>query len=251
MTSVICDLDGVVYTGDEALPGSADALRRLAEAGVPTWFATNNSTRTAQATASKVTRATGVHVEADRVITSAHAAASLLGPDVASALVVGGAGIVAALEEHGIMVTDDPLEAAAVVVGMDQGLTYEKIARAADAIRNGALFVASNDDATYPSPDGPLPGAGAVVAAIATASGVAPTVAGKPNQPMRELLKSAVGDHAWVIGDRVETDIAMASAETSWTSVLVLSGVTRSTSAAADHVTQDLDEAVDLVLSSR
>jgi 4-nitrophenyl phosphatase len=124
---------------------------------------------------------------------------------------------------------------------------------AMNAIRNGARFIATNDDATFPTENGLMPGAGAIVAAIAAASGVSPIVAGKPNEAMRSLIRSRGVGRAWVVGDRPDTDVAMASAEPDWSSVLVLTGVTDETSADsnhADHVVPDLSAAVDLVLSA-
>ena len=253
MTSIICDLDGVIYSDDQALPGASQALVRFGDAGLDVFFATNNSTRTPSEAAAKIERLTGVSVDPAQIVTSAQAAASVLVGGRGPALVVGGMGIVTALGEIGIAVTDDPLDASIVVVGMDQNLTYDKIARASKAIRNGARFVASNDDATYPSPGGPLPGAGSVVAAIATASGGRPLVAGKPHKPMRDLLRAKVGAEAWVIGDRVETDIVIASGEPGWRSVLVMSGITEPGEPveSADFVVSDVLEAAELVTSHR
>ncbi len=252
MTTVICDLDGVVYTGSNPIARSAEALAKLQELEIPTLFATNNSTRTPGDTAAKITQVTGMEVEPTQIITSAQAAASLLVGENGAALVIGGRGIVAALEEVRVDVTQDPFEASVVVVGMDQEFTYEKIARASAALRNGARFVASNDDSTYPSPDGPLPGAGAMVASIAKVAGFDPVVAGKPHQPMRRLLRQRAGDDVWMVGDRVETDIAMAARER-WQSILVLTGVTSPdhSEGVADFVAKDLYDAVRVVTTTR
>ena len=252
MIPVICDLDGVVYTGDHPVPRAPKALAALNDAGVEVIFATNNSTRTPVETAAKIERITGCHVAPEDVITSAQAAAAMLRAASGPAIVVGGTGIRIALGHVGIAETDDPSEAALVVVGMDTELTYEKIARAATAIRNGARFIATNDDATYPTPDGPLPGAGAVVAAIAKTTGADPVVAGKPHQPMRTILKERVGETAWVVGDRWETDIALAAEEPGWRSILVLTGEGRPDGRrSADYVAADLFEAFEIVTEAR
>lgn len=248
MTTVLCDLDGVVYRGGALIAGSDLALRRLDDSGANVFFVTNNSTRHPRDVVAKVYRLTGVRFEADRVFTSPQAGVAMLEPDDGPCLVVGEEGIVAALEETGFEITSDPAKAGCVMVGLDRSTDYDRIARAAEAVRRGARFIATNDDPTFPTADGLLPGAGAMVAAIAAASGRLPEVAGKPNMPMRRLIRSrGVGD-AWVIGDRVDTDIAMAVEEEGWRSILVLSGVTTRPSPEADRVVADLREAVDLVL---
>ena len=121
---------------------------------------------------------------------------------------------------------DEAADASVVVVGWDRSLTYDKLRNAALAIRRGAVFVASNEDATYPMPDGLWPGTGAIVAALRTATGVAPMVAGKPEPTVFELAAERVGGvPALAIGDRVETDILAARAA-GWPSALVLTGAT-------------------------
>lgn len=248
MTTVLCDLDGVVYRGDTLVDGSDAALRRLLEAGIDVWFVTNNSTRHPNQVVEKLNELTGLDFAPDRVFTSPQAGVRLLEPEDGPCLVVGGEGIRAALEEAGFEITTDPAAARSVMVGLDRGIDYQRIADAAEAVRRGARFIASNDDPTYPTSDGLLPGAGSMVSAIATAAGRSPEVAGKPNLPMRRLIRSrGVGD-TWIIGDRVDTDIAMAIEEDGWRSILVLTGVTTEGSSAADFVAADLGEAVDLIL---
>jgi len=130
------------------------------------------------------------------------------------------------MAEAGIATTPDPERARSVVVGLDLAMTYDTIRRAADAITHGAAFIATNTDATYPVPGGVWPGAGSLVAAIETASGVTPLVVGKPHEPIRALIRGRVGSGpVVVVGDRPETDLALA-ADTSWRTVLVLTGVT-------------------------
>jgi 4-nitrophenyl phosphatase len=173
----------------------------------------------------------------------------MLGEDRGPVMVLGSEGILSALDEVGVPVTDDPRQATALLVGLDWDLSYDRLTRAADAVRMGARFIATNTDPTYPVADGLLPGGGACVAAVAVTTGVAPEVAGKPNPPMRALLRARGIGEAWVIGDRVDTDIAMAVAEEDWHSILVLTGVTTPEQAAlADHTVADLAAAVDLVL---
>ena len=248
--NVICDIDGVIYRGDRLLLGSDLALRRLRDAGVTVHFATNNSAKSPLTVSEKITRITGVDIEPESVVTSSQAAVGLLGDDPGPVMVLGSEGIVAALAEAGIGLTEDPSVAKALLVGLDFDLTYDRLTRAADAVRFGARFIATNTDPTFPVADGLLPGGGAIVAAVRATTGVEPEVAGKPNAPMRALLRAKGIGEAWVIGDRVDTDVALARAEPDWTSILVLTGVTGAEGTGdADFVVPDLAAAVDLVLS--
>ncbi|HLF44311.1 MAG TPA: HAD-IIA family hydrolase [Acidimicrobiia bacterium] len=248
--NVICDIDGVIYRGDRLLPGSDLALRRLRDAGVTVHFATNNSAKSPLTVSEKITRITGVDIEPESIVTSSQAAVGLLGDDPGPVMVLGSEGILAALAEAGIGLTEDPSVAKALLVGLDFDLTYDRLTRAADAVRFGARFIATNTDPTFPVADGLLPGGGAIVAAVRATTGVEPEVAGKPNAPMRALLRAKGIGEAWVIGDRVDTDVALARAEPDWTSILVLTGVTGPEGRGdADFVVPDLAAAVDLVLS--
>lgn len=223
--TIICDLDGVVYLADDEVPGAGDALGRLEDGGYRLLFATNNSSRTRAEGAAKITRVTGYRCEPDQFVSSATAAGATLSPDDGPAFVVGGPGVREALAEAGVAITDDPLAARIVLVGLDMDLTYGKLAAATRAVRNGARLLATNHDATYPTPDGLLPGAGSLAAALQTATDVTPDVAGKPFAPMRRILGAMAGDGpVWMVGDRADTDLAMATHE-GWTSVLVLTGV--------------------------
>ncbi|MCK8659565.1 hypothetical protein, partial [Pseudomonas umsongensis] len=126
------------------------------------------------------------------VLSSAMAAALLLDPG-ARALVCGGPGVVEALTARGVEVVEDgPVDA--VVVGLTQDLSYDLLLRASTAVRDGARFIATNTDPTYPTPGGLTPGGGAIVAAVATAAGGAPEVAGKPHPAMAALVRASVGD---------------------------------------------------------
>lgn len=250
--TVLCDLDGVIYRGRSVIAGVPEALSRLNESGVDIFYITNNSTRTPGEGADKISRLTGVTVQPEQVLSSSLAAVCLLTPDDGPVLVVGEDGVRDAVARAGLTETADPGEARSVLVGLTRHLSYQLLDDAMNAIRGGARFIATNDDATFPTEHGVMPGAGAIVAAIATSSEVVPVVAGKPNEPMRSLIRSRGVGAAWVIGDRPETDIALASAEPDWISVLVLTGVTDGATAdghEADHVVSDFPAAVDLVLS--
>ena len=210
--AVVLDLDGVVWLSGIEIAGSADAVARLRSAGVAVRFATNNSApRLSDHEAALA--AIGIPAAGD-VVTAAQAAALLVEPGE-RAMVVGGFGLHEALDARGAQVLDPP-EAAergadVVVAGLDRAFTYDTLRVAAGVVRRGARLVASNDDATYPTPDGPIPGGGAMVAAIATAAGVAPIVAGKPHQPMADLVLLSIGGQVEtgtvvMVGDRPETD---------------------------------------------
>jgi HAD superfamily hydrolase (TIGR01450 family) len=249
--TVLCDLDGVIYRGRQVLPGVKQALVRLKDSGVPVLFITNNSTRTPQATAAKISDLTGVRVDAEQILTSSLAAMELLDASDDPVMVVGEEGVRSAVEDAGLTVTDDPQAARAVVVGLTRSLTYDLVTDAMQAIMNGARFVATNDDTTFPTEGGLVPGSGAIVAAIAAASGARPEVAGKPNDAMKSLIRSRVDGEVWIVGDRIDTDIALAADEPEWRSVLVLTGVSTvddSAGSAADFVVDDFSAAIDLVL---
>jgi len=251
LIDVICDLDGVLYRGDVVVPGVPAALRRLIEAGARITCVTNNSTRSPIRVASKIEVVTGVNTGPSQIITSSLAACSMMTLDDHPVMVVGESGLVDAMAQAGVSVTNEPKKARTVVVGMDRKVTYADIASASAAIRAGARFLATNTDPTFPTSTGFLPGAGSLVAAIATAAGREPEVAGKPNQAMRNLIRSRGVKEAWVVGDRIDTDIALATVEPEWRSILVLTGVTTIDDdvSSADHVVPDFGSAVDLVLS--
>jgi 4-nitrophenyl phosphatase len=224
---VCCDLDGVVWRGDEPIPGAAAAISALRDAGFRVAFVSNNSSQPLGEVAAKLTTA-GVQASADDVITSAVSAATLLASALdpgSPVLACAGPGVVEALEAAGLRpVTREP--AAAVVVGFHREFDYDELVRASAAVRNGARFVATNLDATYPVPGGMIPGSGAIAAAVATASGRDPEVAGKPERPMVDLIRARFGASGLVVGDRPSTDGALAGA-LGWPFALVLSGVTQ------------------------
>jgi 4-nitrophenyl phosphatase len=223
---VCCDLDGVVWRGDEAIPGAPAAIAQLRAAGVRVGFVSNNSSAPVADVVSKLKRC-GVPATPDDVVTSALAAAALLAGDLAPGarvLACAGPGVVEALTDAGLTVVDAP-PAAAVVVGFHRTFDFDELDRSSRAVRDGARFVATNLDATYPIPGGMQPGSGAIAAAVATASGRAPEVAGKPEPPMVALVRERFGTYGIVVGDRPSSDGALATA-LGWPFALVLSGVT-------------------------
>ena len=244
---LLVDLDGVVYRGAEPVPGVAAVLAARAAAGDDVVYVTNNSM---WYRADYVTRlaAMGAPVSPDRIISSARATALYLRdlvPPVKRALVVGGPGLVHEIGDVGIEVvySGDAAErwkangrdaaaavgsVDAVVVGLDLDFSYARLACAAEAVRAGVRFVATNRDPVYPHEKGLMPGAGSIVSAIETAGGRTPVSIGKPGPLLLEVAAHAAGGDvaaAVMIGDSVVTDIAAARAVGA-RSVLMLTGIT-------------------------
>jgi HAD superfamily hydrolase (TIGR01450 family) len=220
------DLDGVVWLGAEPIPGAAEAVARLRAAGHPVVFVTNNSASELAHVEAKLA-AQGVPASG-AVLTSAGAVATLLAAGE-RVLVCGGPGLVEAVEGRGAVALvnegRDPGRVDAVVCGYWRAVDYDRLRWAATAVHRGARLLASNDDATYPSSEGILPGGGATLAAVERAAGVAATVAGKPHRPMADWLRAEHGSAGVMVGDRLDTDGAFAAA-LGWRFALVLSGVT-------------------------
>lgn len=232
----VIDMDGVMWRGSVPVQGSAEAVAELLDRGDTVLFCTNNSGISGSERARQLV-ARGLP-EGIEVVTSADAAASMLGVDD-RVLAVGGPGLVDTLDRAVASAVPVASAAAAgddgggydvVVVGIDLDFDYERLAVASKAVRRGARLVATNADATYPGPDGLRPGAGSIVAAVEVASGARAEVAGKPHAPMVEIIGRLLGADAtaadaMVVGDRIDTDGALAE-RLGWPFALVLSGVT-------------------------
>ena len=231
---LLVDLDGVVYRGSDPVPGVAAVLADRAAGGDDVVYVTNNSMHYR---ADYVTRlsAMGAPITADRVVSSARATALHLShhePGVRRVLVLGASGLERELRDVGLEVVTaahaatrmhqegiDGWAAAgapdAVVTGLDPNLTYLRIAAAADCVRAGARFIATNRDPVYPTERGLRPGAGTVAAAVEATTGVTPLSIGKPAPHLLELAAEAVGRdprEAVMIGDGIGTDLAAARA---------------------------------------
>ncbi len=226
---VILDLDGVVYLDEAPIPGAAEAIGRLHEDGRRVAYATNNASRRAGQVADLLSRI-GIPATADEVVTSAEVAAAILAerlPPGSPVLVIGADALRDEIDAVGLVPVaragDHP---AAVVQGYARDVGWEQLAEATVAVRHGARWVATNTDRTLPSPRGPLPGNGALVAALATALDRQPDeVAGKPHPSLFHRAAERIGGRrCLVVGDRLDTDIAGA-ARSGMDALLVLTGV--------------------------
>lgn len=224
-------MDGVIWKSDAPIGDLASTFSRIRERGLKFVFATNNSTRTSEQYVARL-KEFGVDVEPWQVVTSSHAAAHTLAQRFqpgTKVFMVGEDGIRMALEEKGfeiLPVEDAPL-AEAVVMGIDRSVNFQKLSEAALLVRRGIPFYATNPDKTFPTPRGEVPGAGAWYSIVVTATGVEPTVAGKPFPFLMELSLEKLGTdkkETLVVGDRLETDIAAGQA-VGCPTALVLSGV--------------------------
>ncbi|MGH9047560.1 MAG: HAD-IIA family hydrolase [Acidimicrobiales bacterium] len=246
----VVDLDGVVWLAGDPIDGVADAIATLRDHGVGVVFATNNSAPTIDELLARMQRA-HITAEPSDLVTSAQAAASLLTRgDSVLALAEGGAR--EALLERGVNLVDKG-PADAVVVGWTHDFTFERLSEGASAVRDGARLIGTNDDPTHPTPEGLLPGAGALLSAVVTAAGCEAEVAGKPNRPMAELIRRHHGDVRAVIGDRPSTDGLFARLLGA-PFALVLSGVTSSPDGVdprPDVVAPDLKTLVERVAAQR
>jgi len=252
---VLCDLDRVVWLAHQPIPGSVRAIASLREAGIRVVFVTNNSFSTYEEQVAAL-GSIGIPAEGD-IVTSAMSAATAMKSGW-RVLVCGGRGLI---EEVGRVTKDvvvaynEPMASGpfdAVVVGFHREFNYQVLTDALTAVRAGAVLIGSNDDPTYPTPNGPIPGGGSILAAIEKASGVTPTVTGKPYGPMAKLVRELCGDvtpeEMVMIGDRSDTDGGFARTLGA-RFAMVLSGVMDATdSADADIVSADLSAVAEILL---
>lgn len=223
---LLIDLDGVLFVGTTALPGAAEFISWLRQHGITFRLVTNNATLTPRGYMVKL-RVMGIDVNEDEVFTSALATALFLHKQrgTQSAYVIGEEGLYEALRGARVLLESEHPDW--VIVGLDRNLTYDKLAAGALALQRGARFLGTNPDRSLPSEAGLLPGAGAIQAALTAATGITPTVIGKPEPLMLELAMSQLGgdltDTA-MLGDRLDTDIQGAKA-LGIPSILVLTGV--------------------------
>lgn len=226
--AALVDLDGVTYRGPDVVPDAPAALGAARDAGMRLVYVTNNSSRTADDVAVHLTRV-GIPTASDEIFTAAQAAAAILADRFdadARILVIGGAGLREAVGAAGMKVVESATESPeAVVQGWSADVGWRQLAEAAYAVREGAYFLATNMDLTLPNERGFAPGNGALARVVATASGVEPESAGKPEPAMYVRAAERVGAvRPLVVGDRLDTDLGGARAA-GMPGLLVLTGV--------------------------
>lgn len=247
---VVFDLDGVLYRGNEVVSGAPQIINDLKNRGTKVRYLTNNSSQTRSTYAEKLNRM-GFDADKYEVYSSAYASAKYLrGKTV---YVVGEDGLRDEMKHQSVVLIDSPEGFSEwVAVGICWKLKYEHIDEAQHRIRNGAKFLATNLDATYPDEGGRIrPGAGAIVAAISESANKKPDIViGKPEKIIMEMIfeeASCTPQETLLVGDRIDTDILLAQ-RTGCDSALVLSGVTEESHIQDITPTYVLKSVADLVM---
>lgn len=251
LRALLLDMDGVLWRDTESIGDLPAILEKIAAKGMQVAFVTNNATRTVEQYQEKF-RGFGVDTNAEQIFTSSKATAQYLNqqhPQGGSVYVIGERGLQEAMLERGFTIEEK--DCVAVVVGLDRHLTYEKLRRATLLLRAGADFIGANPDPTLPSPEGEVPGAGSILAALIASTGLQPTIIGKPERALLDAAMASLGvgpDETLMVGDRIETDVA-AGQKAGCRTALVLSGVTNEKAARAwspppDYIEKDLESLV-------
>ncbi len=228
LRGLILDMDGVLWRDHQPIGDLTAIFKRIATLDLRVILATNNATRSVSSYLEKLS-GFGVHLEPWQIITSSQATAQYLHqhhPEGGNVFVVGETGLIEALQEKGF--TNHSSAAHTVIAGMDRHLTYEKLTQATLLIRAGAAFIGTNPDRSFPTPAGLVPGAGAILALLETATDVTPIIIGKPGPIMYQQALERLGtapEQTLAVGDRLETDI-LGGQNTHCKTALVLSGVT-------------------------
>lgn len=249
----LLDMDGTIYLGKRILDGAVEFLERCRETGRRVLFLTNNSSKAGHEYAEKLA-SLGISASPDEILTSGEATISYmkaanLGPRV---YVLGTGSLRDEFARAGFRLDSEQPDA--VVLGFDMELTYERLRRACDLIRRGVPFIATHPDVNCPTENGPIPDCGSIIAAIRESTGRSPKVIGKPNKEMIQAAMAKIRcdrHETAMIGDRLYTDIAMASAA-GITGILVLSGETQrsdldSTRFVPDLVVPGIGDLIDLL----
>ena len=241
--AIICDMDGVLWEGDRALPGLPAFFEATYTRRLPFVLATNNSSKTRQDYVNKLAKMGAHNIPEDRIVTSGTATAAYLKKHYEPGALIhvfGSHGLYDVVRGAGFTITENGT-ARAVVAGLNWELNYDMLKRASFAIRAGADFIGTNPDTTFPTPEGPAPGAGSLLAALQAATGVAPVIIGKPYPHMFEaaldLLGTAPAD-TLMIGDRLNTDI-VGAAQLGIQTALILTGISSAAELAASDIQPD------------
>jgi glycerol-1-phosphatase len=225
---LLADLDGVVYAGPHAIPGAVESLQQLAGLGIGLGYVTNNASRTPAQVAAHL-RELGAPAADNQVVSSSQAAADLLSTMLApgaKVLITGSPALAQEIELVGLTpVSGQDQDPVAVVQGFNPEIGWKELAEASFVVSAGALWVATNTDMTIPQPRGIAPGNGALVAAVAAATGRTPLVAGKPEAPLfHAAAKRLAAERPLVVGDRLDTDI-LGGNNAGFATVAVLTGI--------------------------
>jgi NagD protein len=226
ITSWLTDMDGVLWHEGSPIPGAMELIKKWTDSETPFLVLTNNSIYTPRDLSARL-RAGGLDVPESRIYTSALATADFIRSQVpkGTAYVIGEAGLTTAMHEIGYVMTE--VNPDFVVLGETRNLSFDNLTKAVRLINNGSRFIATNPDATGPSPEGPLPATGAVAALITKATGKDPYIVGKPNPMMFRSAMRKIKAHSEstaMIGDRMDTDI-VAGIEAGLHTILVRTGI--------------------------
>jgi 4-nitrophenyl phosphatase len=223
----LIDLDGTMYRGKEVIKEAGDFVRRLKEKGLPYLFVTNNSSRRPEQVAEKL-QTFGISAAKEQVFTTSMATAQFIADKKpgSTAYVIGEEGIRSALEEKGITLQEEKPDF--VVVGIDRGINYEKLALACLGVRNGATFISTNGDIAIPTERGLLPGNGSLTSVVTVSTQTQPIFIGKPESIIMEQALEVLGvskEETLMVGDNYDTDIK-AGMNAGLDTLLVHTGVT-------------------------
>ncbi len=225
--ALVLDMDGVLWRENEAIGDLNAIFTHFEKVGLQVLCATNNSTKTPQQYIEKLA-GLGAHLHEEQIITSAMGVAYLLNkrfPSGGPVYAIGEIGLTTILKDAGFYESEKG--SLAVIAGMDRQINYAKLKTATLLIRSGVPFYATNPDRTFPTPEGLIPGAGAILAALVAASDVEPIIAGKPNSTLYEFALEKLGtlpEETLAVGDRIETDI-LGAQRAGCRTALVLSGI--------------------------
>ena len=252
--ALILDMDGVLWRGEKLLGDLPAIFAQIEQLKLSVVLASNNATRSPRQYLEKL-RGFGIILDYHQIINAAQSTAHYLRqrhPQGGPVFIVGEEGLKLTLQEHGFYHSDQNV--LAVIASLDRTINYQKLTKATLLIRAGAPFIGTNPDKSFPAPEGLLPGAGAILAAIEAATNTKPILMGKPQPAMYEVALHTLGttpEETLMVGDRLETDIAGAQ-NLGCQSALVLSGVTDAEMAQAWHpapeiIAADLSEVLKLL----
>jgi len=214
LKTILLDMDGVIWRGYEPVIDIKSLFDKIDQLGCQPFCVTNNATSTVDGYLEKM-KNFDVELSSDQILTSAEATAKFLEDHIqkgSSVYVIGEEGLKETIAKHGFDISDQPEtdHSGAVVVGLDFNITYKKIYLAANLIREGALFLGTNPDKTFPMPGGVAPGAGSIISSVESASGTVPVIIGKPENFLYQLAlerSDSLPEETLMLGDRLETDI--------------------------------------------